>query len=294
MDWVLPLDCQSVDLFATKCICILGPLVKRKRSTHLNTSLDARLAIDYATKKYGLLREHFDVTNHNKIVDRRVLNPPLIVVELLVRTCNIPIQSALPALQTLHEQQLSINRSIYRDQPKPEATEDVAPSLPSTENNDLRKGEPRPEANQRHSRFRILRSNRDSGDWIWHDLKSGESGSIVTFLKLATGINEIKAKQVLSTRFSEQLLKDNHDYYRERINKALETATNERALELEMQQSVNARQVKVSESHISISNFKITLQSLGLQKSDVLSRFRENRMKISWDRDNHDDGMSFN
>lgn len=78
----------------------------------LNRSLDASLVIDYASKKYGLLKEHFAVTHSNKVMEKRVNRQPISLSDLLVKTCHVPIQEAFPALQKLQEQQLSMNLSI--------------------------------------------------------------------------------------------------------------------------------------------------------------------------------------
>ena len=73
---------------------------------HLKASLNANDVIKVAAKKYGLLSDHFTVTNDNKIADSRTKAKPKNIIDFLTKTCNLPIQESMQLTHELYEQQL--------------------------------------------------------------------------------------------------------------------------------------------------------------------------------------------
>ncbi|HIF9233429.1 TPA: LPD7 domain-containing protein [Photobacterium damselae] len=73
---------------------------------HIKTSLNASDVIELAVKKYGLLSDHFTVTNDNKIADNRTKAKPKNVIDFLTKTCNVPIQESMQLTHELYQQQL--------------------------------------------------------------------------------------------------------------------------------------------------------------------------------------------
>ena len=88
----------------------------------IKTELDAQSVIDYATQKYGLLSEHFSVSDNNKIEDARTKAKPKTTIDFLSKTCNLPIADVMRELHELYIQQLgnevsasvSVNASAAR------------------------------------------------------------------------------------------------------------------------------------------------------------------------------------
>lgn len=89
--------------------------LSKEEIAELKSKLDAHVVIEYAREHYGLLSEHFTVTNSNKIDDERTKAKPRNVVDFLTKTCNISISDALPILQELYEQQLKVEAAPDMD-----------------------------------------------------------------------------------------------------------------------------------------------------------------------------------
>lgn len=117
-----------------------------------------------------------------------------------------------------------------------------------------------------------------SGDhWLWHDFKSGESGNVVSFMRLAAGKNVFEAAQMLSQHFGVELMTDNPGYYEKILDRALETASNDKELEDQIRQETGAIFVRLGKNTIEIADKKFDLADLGYSKRTVIEQLRANR-----------------
>lgn len=116
-----------------------------------------------------------------------------------------------------------------------------------------------------------------SGDhWLWHDFKSGESGNVVSFMA-AVGHNVFDAAEMLAQRFDVELMTDNPGYYEKVLERALETANNDKELEELIRAETGARFVRLGKHSIEIADKKFDLADLGYSKLSVINQMKENR-----------------
>ncbi len=116
-----------------------------------------------------------------------------------------------------------------------------------------------------------------SGDhWLWHDFKSGESGNVVSFMA-AVGQNVFEAAEMLAERFDVELMTDNPGYYEKVLERALETANNDKELEELIRAETGARFVRLGKHSIEIADKKFDLADLGYSKLSVINQMKENR-----------------
>jgi len=116
------------------------------------------------------------------------------------------------------------------------------------------------------------------GDWLWHDLKSGESGNVLTFMREAVGMNAYQAAVELSHKYGVELLIDNYAYYADVVAKALDTAINDKTLEEAIKDATGATYVKFDNEGIKIANKVFSFEQLGLtDKGAVIDMLKANR-----------------
>lgn len=124
----------------------------------------------------------------------------------------------------------------------------------------------------------------DGGDWLWHDLKSGESGNVLTFMREAAGMNAYQAAVELSNKYGVELLIDNHAYYADIVAMALDTAINDKTLEQAIKDATGATYVKFDTNGIKIANKEFSFEQLGIaDKGEVISTLKANRGRGSRD-----------
>jgi len=75
----------------------------------IKQELNPQTVIQYAKIHYKLLDKNFEITNENKINDKRTKAKPKTTIDFLTKVCNIPFQDALAILDDLYQKQLDIN-----------------------------------------------------------------------------------------------------------------------------------------------------------------------------------------
>ena len=126
--------------------------------------------------------------------------------------------------------------------------------------------------------FTVWQEN-GTGDWLWHDLKTSESGNVLTFMRYAAGLDAYQAAQALEKKFNTRLLIDNLAYYAKKFNTALEIATNDKSLQEQLKLRIGANFVKIDKDHIRIADKEFSFEQLGVNKGDMINRLRKNRAK---------------
>jgi len=118
----------------------------------------------------------------------------------------------------------------------------------------------------------------DDGDgWIWHDFKSGESGNVLTFMRHAVGLNAFQAAQELEKKFNINILIDNPLYYSASLQKALDTAINDKTLIAGMKNITGANFIKIEKNGIRIADKEFSFDELEFNKGQMIDRLRSNR-----------------
>ncbi len=122
---------------------------------------------------------------------------------------------------------------------------------------------------------------QDGNDWLWHDFKTSESGNVLTFMRLAVGMNAFEAAKELQKKYRRELLIDNPAYYAQKINNALDLATNDKSLQEQLKLAVGADFIKIDKDRVRIADKTFTFAQLGINKGDMINRLRTNRAKNS-------------
>jgi hypothetical protein len=97
----------------------------------INTDLYAEAVLAYAVQHFGLISDHFGVTDDNKIADYRLKSSPRDNVDLLTKTCNMRFTDAIPLLNKLLDEQ----KETEKDKEKQNLLDDDDENL---ENNNAR------------------------------------------------------------------------------------------------------------------------------------------------------------
>ncbi|MCG3817993.1 hypothetical protein I3256_18800 [Photobacterium damselae] len=114
-------------------------------------------------------------------------------------------------------------------------------------------------------------------NWLWHDFKSGESGNVVTFMREAAGMNAFESAQMLSERFKVDLMTPNPAYYEKALKTSLETAKNDKELELAVKEQTGATFVKIAGDELQIADKRFKLSDLNISKKELIDNLKDNR-----------------
>lgn len=114
-------------------------------------------------------------------------------------------------------------------------------------------------------------------NWLWHDFKSGESGNVVTFMREAAGMNAFESAQMLSERFQVDLMTHNPVYYEKALKTGLETAKNDKELELAVKKQTGATFVKITGDELQIADKRFKLSDLNISKKELIDKLKDNR-----------------
>jgi len=79
--------------------------LSKEQIQSIKDKLNANILLKYAEHKYNILISDFEITNDNKINDKRNKQKPKNVIDFMTKTCNISFKEVLPELHKLYIEQ---------------------------------------------------------------------------------------------------------------------------------------------------------------------------------------------